>query len=60
MDIDSRQHQFDPPGTKLPVVPRGPDSALGWHQVTLNMTAIPVHGLTACAVAILMPLKQRP
>lgn len=28
MDIDSRQHWFDPTGTKLPVVSRGPDSAL--------------------------------
>lgn len=60
MDIESRQHKFDPTGTKLPAVPRGPDSALVWHQVQFFIAAIPVHGLTACAVAVLMPLKHCP
>lgn len=56
VDIDSRQHQFDPSGTNLPVERRGTDSALGW--MTPSVTATPIYGLMACAVAILLFLKQ--
>lgn len=48
MDIDSRHHQFDATGTKLPVVPRERDSALRWHQVTPSVMATPVYGLSSC------------
>lgn len=59
-DNDSRQHWFDPTSTKLPAVPRGPDSALEWQQRTPSITVTPMCGLRAHAGAILLSVKQCP